>query len=309
MTTKSVHAAMKTHQIKSLIALADTGSIRGAARNVGLTQSALTKSLRELEAHCGASLLVRTSQGTRFTAAGQALLAHARLIVATMRRAEEEVRQLAGEGAAKARIAITPVIAVGKLARIIDEFHRRHPNGQLDIDIGTVANIVERLLDGRLDLALAIAVPAELPAQIAFEPLMGIQMIPVTGSRRLAERPMSWEEATAQRWLVNPAPGSTDQACLQWLADKGVQLARPPMLCRSPFVLAALNRRTDMIALCPQAILDDTYWGRGIYRLTVPDWPPPVPLGILTRRHMPPSHASRDFIDISLRLLQTPASA
>ena len=83
---------MKTHQLKALVALAENGSIRGAARDMGLSQSALTKTLRELETQTGAALLVRASRGTRFTPAGKVLVDHARLILTTMRRAEEEVR-------------------------------------------------------------------------------------------------------------------------------------------------------------------------------------------------------------------------
>ena len=296
---------VKTQQLKALIALAGNGSIRGAARSIGQTQSALTKTLRELEAQIGASLLVRASHGTHFTAAGQALLAHARLIVATMNRAEEEVRRLSGQTAASARIAVTPVVAVSKLSRIIQEFQRRHPSGQLDVDIGTMANIVQQLLDGRLDLALGIAVPAELPADLDFRPFTEVRMAPVSGSKRFADRPVTWEELSRERWLLNPTPGSADQAVLDWLEGMGVRLAQPPMLCRSPFLLAALNRSSDLISLCPTRILEDSFWGQGLYRIQVPELPPALQLGVLTRKHMPSSLVSRDIIEISTRLIQS----
>jgi len=294
---------MKTQQLKALVALADNGSIRGAARDMGLSQSALTKTLRELETQTGAALLVRASRGTRFTPAGKALLDHARLILTTMRRAEEEVRRLSGQTVATARIAVTPVVAVTKLSGILHEFHRRHPQGQLDVETGTLGNIVPRLLDGQLDLALGIATPEALPADLTFLPFTEVTLAPVSRSKRFANRPVSWDELSGERWLLNPAPGSADQAALDWLADKKIRLAHPPTLCRSPFLLAALNRSTDLIALCPTRILEDTFWGSGLLRIEVPDLPPAMQLGALTRRYTPNSLVSRDIIEISTRLI------
>lgn len=297
---------MKTQQLKALIALAETGSIRGAARSMGLTQSALTKALRELEAQTGARLLVRETRGTRFTPAGSALLEHARLIVASLRRAEEDVRRLSGQAVASARIAVTPVVAVTKLTGIIQEFERRHPYGELDIDIGTMANAVQRLIDGRLDLVLGMATPAALPADLDFRPMGEILLAPVSGSERFARRPVSWEELARERWLLSPVPGGADQAALDWLENKGVRLAHPPMLCRSPFLHAVLNRSTDLISFCPTQILEDvSLWGRGLYQLEVPDLPPPLPVGIMTRKHVPLSLAARDIVEISSRLMQS----
>ncbi len=296
---------MKTQQLKALVALAERGSIRGAARDMGLSQSALTKTLRGLETQAGAALLVRASRGTRFTPAGKALVAHARLILATMRRAEEDVRRLSGQAIATARIAVTPVVAVTKLSGIIHEFQRRHPNGQLDVETGTLANIVPRLLDGQLDLALGIATPEALPADLAFLPFTEVTMAPVSRSRRFANRVVSWQELSGERWLLNPAPGSADQTALDWLAEKSITLAHPPTLCRSPFLLAALNRSTDLIALCPIQILEDSFWGSGLFRIKVPDLPPAMKLGALTRQHTPDSLVSRDVIEISTRLIRS----
>ena len=83
---------MRLTQLRAPVALSDNGSIRSAANSLGLSQSALTRSLRELERDTGAALLDRRQHGTEFTEAGRSLLQHARLVQATLRRAEEDVR-------------------------------------------------------------------------------------------------------------------------------------------------------------------------------------------------------------------------
>lgn len=87
---------MKDHQLRALIQVAESGSIRAAARTMNLSQSALTKALRELEEDVGAELLQRSYRGIHFTAEGEALLARARLVQSTLERARAEIREMRG---------------------------------------------------------------------------------------------------------------------------------------------------------------------------------------------------------------------
>ena len=58
---------MKLHQLQALVASADSGSIRAAARHLGLSQAAVTRALRELEQEQALPLLIRTPTGLGFT--------------------------------------------------------------------------------------------------------------------------------------------------------------------------------------------------------------------------------------------------
>jgi LysR family transcriptional regulator, regulator of abg operon len=68
---------MKLSTLTALIASIEEGSLRGAARRVGVSQPALTKMVRELERELSATLLVRTSKGVVPTAQGKVLYEHA----------------------------------------------------------------------------------------------------------------------------------------------------------------------------------------------------------------------------------------
>ena len=58
---------MKFHQFRTLVAMADTGSIRAAARALGISPAAATKAVRELEAEQQIALVVRNANGIAFT--------------------------------------------------------------------------------------------------------------------------------------------------------------------------------------------------------------------------------------------------
>jgi len=85
---------IKQYQLRALVAIADCGSIRSAAESLHLTQPAITKAIRDLEAELGLMLLVRGARGVTLTAEGRVLLARARMIGRELERAEEELRAL-----------------------------------------------------------------------------------------------------------------------------------------------------------------------------------------------------------------------
>lgn len=67
---------MKFHHLEALVACADAGSVRAAARQLGVSQPAVTQAIRELEAHQQLALVIRSPTGLQFTDHGKALLAH-----------------------------------------------------------------------------------------------------------------------------------------------------------------------------------------------------------------------------------------
>src|SRR5580693_6822900 len=73
--------AMKLHQLRDLVAIAEHGSLRAAARHLGIAQPTLTRSLSELERELGAPLFERRARGMVATALGQAFIRRAIAIV------------------------------------------------------------------------------------------------------------------------------------------------------------------------------------------------------------------------------------
>ncbi len=169
---------MKNHQIRALAQIAESGSIRAAARAMHLSQSSLTKALRELEEDVGAELLVRSYKGIEFTLAGQALLTHARLALSVLDKAREEIRLIRGGAGARVAVALSPLLAIEVLPKVSEAFARLQPDAELLLSEGFLSSLVPALLEGRLDFAVAIADPADLPYELVFEPLTPVVALP-----------------------------------------------------------------------------------------------------------------------------------
>ena len=102
---------MRLSQIRDFVAVVESGGIRAAARKLGVSQPAITRSVRGLEAELHARLLQRTPTGVVLTQPGRAFLARARAAQAELRKAEEEVDQL-GEKVGSVAFGVSPTAAI-----------------------------------------------------------------------------------------------------------------------------------------------------------------------------------------------------
>ena len=77
---------MKLHQLRAMLAISESGSIQEASRLLHISQPALSKGIKELEAELGVPLLIRSNRGITVTEYGERLVRRARLILEEVRR-------------------------------------------------------------------------------------------------------------------------------------------------------------------------------------------------------------------------------
>lgn len=278
---------MKDHQLRALVKVAEEGSIRGAARSLHLSQSALTKALRELEADLGTQLLIRSYRGVEFTPAGQTLLTRARLALSTLDRARDEIRWLQGGAGLKVTAAITTAVASTALPAVLNEFEREFPDVSLRFMEGMLTTVLPGLLEGQLDFAIAVAEPELLPYEIVFEPLTRIFSEPVAREGHPLLAATDWSQMADARWVLNLTTGSSAQQLVNWLDTQKVSLSQRIVHCDSPLLMVELIRRTDLVGFGPRVFFEDPLSGCGLSCFdSLPRFPAHA-LGLLTLRGVP----------------------
>src|SRR5258706_8106452 len=95
MNMAHTQGVLEIRHLRSLIALAETGTVSRAADRVHLTQSALSHQLRALESHYGAAVVKRHGQSVKLTESGQRLVALARSVMGDVHSAERDLARLA----------------------------------------------------------------------------------------------------------------------------------------------------------------------------------------------------------------------
>ncbi|MGL6020104.1 MAG: LysR family transcriptional regulator [Gibbsiella quercinecans] len=138
-----------TH-LRIFIDIADHGSLAAVARARSLAPSAVTASLRRLEAHLGTQLILRSTRHLTFTPEGELFLTQCRRIV---RDLDDACDQIADDGPLKGTIRITALNDFGRsrLASVIDSFLKQHPGVRFDL---TLDDAVVDLIEGGYDLGI-----------------------------------------------------------------------------------------------------------------------------------------------------------
>ncbi|EHP38123.1 LysR family transcriptional regulator [Cupriavidus basilensis OR16] len=138
--------------IKTFATVAAAHSFTDAGRQLGLSQSSVSDHIRRLEQHVGRRLFVRDTHTLTMTADGEALLAHARLILDAIARAESQFNAPRLQG--RVRLGTSDDLALGPLPNVLAAFRNSHPDVELEITIGMTGKLYELMDAGALDLVI-----------------------------------------------------------------------------------------------------------------------------------------------------------
>jgi DNA-binding transcriptional LysR family regulator len=143
--------------LSAYIAVARRRSFAGAARELGVSTSALSQSVRQLEARLGVTLLQRTSRTVALTDAGRRLLEDAGPAVEQALESLKTARARPGEVTGRVRLSV-PTLAVELiLARLLPRFAERYPKVEVEVQVeNRFVNVVGEGLDAGIRLSEAI---------------------------------------------------------------------------------------------------------------------------------------------------------
>lgn len=209
-------------RMRLLVELGRHGSVSAAARATGIGQSTASEHLRLLEASAGQRLFERNGRGSRLTEPGQVLAARAAEALNALAAGEEEVHALAGLEAGTIHIGASTTPGVYLLPDTLGCFRRDHPNVVVEIEIASSGEIVERLLAGRLQLALVGEVDPD--ERVALEPFLEDEIVAVAapGAVRLRKGHASAAELSEHVVLMREPGSSTRRLAERALATAGV---------------------------------------------------------------------------------------
>lgn len=152
---------MEFRWMQAFVAVAEELHFGRAATRLHMAQSPLSQTIRKLEKDLGVALFERSTRQVTLTAAGQALLPHARSILAETENARSATRASSGEVYGRVAIGFSGVVNHFSLPLLARSVRERYPNVSLELvgGVGT-RDAVEKLDSGRLDLAF-VAMPVD----------------------------------------------------------------------------------------------------------------------------------------------------
>ncbi len=202
------------------------GSIRGAARQLHVTASAVNRQLLLLEQELGAPLFERLPGGLRLTSAGEAFARHVTQVLQDEQRLVAELDALRGLRRGEASLQVAAGLTSSMVPRLLMQMRARYPQVALQVEVATAQQSSEALLLGEVDVAVGFLSRAAGLRQCAVERFdFGVVM---AADHPLANRgALTFAECAAYP-LILPTP----QVVGTWLALEPLLLAlhEPPQV-------------------------------------------------------------------------------
>lgn len=286
---------MKLAALQALVTAVEDGSLRGAARRLGVSQPALTKMIRELEIELAAPLLVRTSQGVVPTAQGQVLFERAQRVAKELREATEQISQLGGQMRGELNIGAVPVAVLLLIPEALRTFGRDFPDIKLRVSEELYFAQLQRLRSGQVDIAVG-GIPTGLASgEFVTEELMTTTMVVVArkGSPRAKARRL--EQLADAKWVYTGASTDTGYAA-QLFERHGLPTPAVGAVVDSTLTLLALVGTGDYVGLLPRQIAQHPLAAAYISIVPLAESGLPLTVGAIIRSNSVVSPAIRHFI-------------
>lgn len=297
--TDRVDRRVKLRDLRILRALAESGSMSRAAKQLAVSQPVVSKTIADLEHALGVRLFDRTSHGVEATAYGRALLNCGTVVLDELRRGMQEITFLSDPSIGELRVGGAGPFVDGLIPAVISRLADRYRRIEFSVTESDPPTLCKMLRERRLDLAIcrtsSLMYSEDLAADSLFdEPLLVVAGLHNRWSRR---RKIELGELLDEPWTLPEA----DNVAMALIADcfraAGVTPPTPQVVSDS---MAARTRLVEMgpfLTFLPGSTL---HFGAG--RLRVKILPVALsmktpPTQVITLKNRTPNAIARLFID------------
>ncbi len=289
---------LKLNQFRDVVAIAERGSLRGAARMLGVAQPALTRSIHDLERELGAPLFERRARGMILTPTGQIFVRRANTVLGEVRRVREEIDQLQGGTAGKvvAGLSIAPHVAL--LPRALRPFRKRYPDIKLHLIEGFYPTIEAQVRDGTMDFYVGPQPGRNLPGDLMQEKIFDNSRIVLARAGHPHAKARSLRELDNAEWATTSIT-LDDQDDLSSIFE-GYGLAPPRIVLRSQSALTLMISLaySDLLAMVPAQWTDFPLTAGVLAPVRIKEPLSAPPIVVVRRAGMPLTPAAQHLVDL-----------
>lgn len=202
-----IRARLKTRQLLLLVALAEEGNIHRAAQVLSMTQPAASKLLKDLEDVLGVPLFERLPRGMSPTWYGETMIRHARMALANLNQAHDELVALKTGHFGQVGIGAITSPGLSLLPPAVALVKQEHPNLRISLEIETSPVLLDRLEQGKVDIVVGRLFAEHDKGSLSYEPLTGELVSAVTrpGHPLAGVSNLGLRDVHGAGWIVPPA--------------------------------------------------------------------------------------------------------
>lgn len=293
---------MKLSHLRDVVAVAQSGSLRAASRQLGIAQPVMTRNIRDIEAELGAALFERHSRGVRLTEMGTVFVRRASIIQNELRRAREEIDQLKGKTTGQVSIAASTAASIALLPRAFANFRRDYPDALLKVSESLFQPIEPDLLEGRVDLYVGVFDEEAFASQFVVEKLFDNRRVIIARRGHPLSHSCTLAELSGAQWIRPTLATRTSEADFEGMFERAN--LPPPLIVmhsRSTLVTLLVVQSSDLLTILPRQWLEFAAVADQFQALKVDDPLVAAPVCIVRRRDVPLTPMAERLSDLIRR--------
>ena len=250
---------MQLRHLRALLAVVENGSIRGGARRIGLSQPALSRSIRELEEELAVPLIQRSGRGVIPTEYGRALVARVTVVDQELHRAKEEIEQLRGVKGGNVAVGLSVVASFLMASEAFARFWRAHSAARVRVIDGVFDLVLVGIREGRVDFSIGPLPQRQIGPGIDVEPLFRNTNVPVVRKGHPLAKARSLADLQKADWVLIGNEANSPELIINNFLDHGLKPPRVAVTSESFPALLELIVGTDLVSILPLQLLQHRF--------------------------------------------------
>lgn len=252
-----LRSRLKTRQMVLLDYLDQHRSVLRAADAAGMTQPAASKLLREMEEMFDVPLFERQARGVTPTWYGEILIRRARSALSEIVHAQEEIAALKSGLTGQASVGTVMNPGTNLVPMAVAQLKQRYPYMLISIDLDYSRSLIDKLLKGDLDVAVARILDAGQAKDLQTEPLTDERHAVIAGAQHplAGRRNLRLDDLIEQGWILPPPGSLIRDRLISMFLQRGLPAPRNVVESFSLPVITSLLRVTNMLVALPKEAL------------------------------------------------------
>jgi DNA-binding transcriptional LysR family regulator len=255
MSTADTHwfirARLKTRQLLLLVAMEEEGNIHGAAQVLNMTQPAASKLLKDLEDMLEVKLFDRLPRGVRPTWYGETMIRHARMALASLSQAHEEIDALKAGRFGQVSIGSITAPAITMLPDAVAHIKSTHPSLRVQLQIETSDVLIDRLAQGKLDMVVGRLFARHDKSDLRYEALVEepVAAIVRPGHPLMEHATLNLAGLAGHGWIVPPAGSVLRHRFELMFQEEGMSVPADLIETTALLFVTKMLEQSDMIGV------------------------------------------------------------
>lgn len=291
---------MKLHHLRNLLAVAEQGSLRAAAREMGIAQPAVTRSIQELERELGVPLFERRARGVVPTVMGEAFIRRAKSVDNELSRARDEIAQLRGLTHGNVRVALSMAPHMALLPYALRPFRLRYPEVRLDIIDAVFPTVAGEVTGGTIDCYIG-PLPETLPDGLIVEQLFANTRVILGRKGHPLAHAKSLRELVRAEWATTSITTQAEYELGPLFTQHGLPEPKLVLQAHSALTLIVSLLHSDLLAMAPVQWTGFSLTKDALQTIEVSEPLQAAPICLIQRAGLPLTPAAEHFCDLLRR--------